>query len=434
MTVFTYATTCKYHTYICFAPLVIGYDGHTSDNSLCIDSPVYHQSYSFLSSEIGAPAIMQGPHGYETINIIGFSLHAEYYVPEPAHTRPKCTRRRIVCCFVPCIPIMLVLLAITVVTPILSTYNESDSSHGIFEVSSENYPNYFFNNYCYNISTGAPLIRLGTVYSFWYSRISITQIPNERIYTNVDVKFYAVPSENVVERIEHFYCESDIYELRLEQLYLLKDSNMTFNICVMSQSSNSPGWVNLTVYDDLVNFSTRNEKGSVFSWQYKIHVKAKGTNCSKCVFTAPHNSLYYAISGAGYQTHCAKEIHARVDVDRKYINSTDWADTSYSKSVCTSDGETGKECTVPIEKDTSSWVFSARNYDMLALVTSEPDDQQKVGHLQIQPTFRSTVYSVPTVAGVILLAPIFAICAVVSCCVYKRKGKREIDDSNIKAV
>ena len=401
MTVFTYATTCKYHTYICFAPLVIGYDGHTSDNSLCIDSPVYHQSYSFLSSEIGAPAIMQGPHGYETINIIGFSLHAEYYVPEPAHTQPKCTRRRIVCCFVLCIPIMLVLLAITVVTPILSTYNESDSSHGIFEVSSENYPNYFFNNYCYNISTGAPLIRLGTVYSFWYSRISITQIPNERIYTNVDVKFYAVPSENVVERIEHFYCESDIYELRLEQLYLLKDSHMTFNICVMSQSSNSPGWVNLTIYDDLVNFSTRNEKGSVFFWQYKIHVKANGTNCSKCVFTAPHNSLYYTISGAGYQTHYAKETHARVDVGRKYINSTDWADTSDSKSVCTSDGETGKECTVPIEKDTSSWLFSARNYDMLALVTSEPNDQ-KVGHLQIQPTFRSTVYSVPTVAGVIL--------------------------------
>ena len=330
--------------------------------------------------------------------------------------RLKCTKRRITHCIVGCIPFALVLLSIAVSIATLSTYNKTDERE--FEVSS-------LHQHCNgDVDTGVPLIRLGRVNNFWYKDILIVQDVDSKVYKDVAVDIFVVPSDFVVERTREFSCSLS-YEkgvlLELDQLYLLQGSILSFNICVKSIIQDSPGFVNLNFYDDNIDFYS-----DMFFHQQQFCVAANQVNCSNYNFTATRDSLYYTKS---CDSDCNSTSNSyltfyKIDAELKYISYTHWANTSYSTSVCQLDVLT-KECLITTDMG-KKWFFSAKTYDVFANVTSGSTKLGPVGHLKVQPSFRSTVYAVPTVIGGILLAIVY-ICCGVGCCVHGIKGQRRED-------
>lgn len=311
------------------------------------------------------------------------------------------------------------ILAIVVSTAALSAHKKTDETVTKFEVSSRNQQ-----QHCSNEDIGVPLIQLGSINSFWYKKILITQDDTYNNYVDVTVQLYAIPSELVTEHIKHFSCNhSDLKGavLDLDQLYLLQGSVLSFNNCIQSTNKHSPGLINLSIYDNITEYNNDGIGGKPFQ-QYQLHVEPNQTNCSGNSFTAPQDGLYYAVACTSVvcSSTNAAQIYYQIDVEMKYISFADWAGTSFNRSVCTLD----KECSILTDDLNKDWFFSAKTYDIFAYVTSEPKDF--VGLVEIQASFRSTVYIIPTVIGGVLTA-IYCICtcAGVSCFSVRLLRKRQ---------
>ena len=329
-------------------------------------------------------------------------------------SQPLCTTRMAIHCFVPFIPIVLLVLIITVATTLL--HNRDHSGVQEYEVSRQHYP-VFIGNRCYNTSNKAPLIRLGTIYSRWYSEVSITQV-TQKHYIPEDMKIYAVPSEHIVEHKKRFYCEStdEIFELNIDRLYLLRDSVMAFNICIMSNSTEKPGQVNLTIFDNVTKYiNVTMEIGF-----YEINVEAAQTNCSSYTYVAPNDSFYYVYAGIPRaQAHFANISSYEVEVEMKYVNLDDILNVSTSYTVCYHTDRNGDTpCTLELDD-----FFSARNYDIFAVSTS-PSQQYCLGLVRRKLSFQRLWYAVPAIAGIILIILVFLICVGCSYCVYRKKGRK----------
>ena len=222
-------------------------------------------------------------------------------------------------------------------------------------------------------------------------------------------KIFTVPSEKVVEYSQQFHCEKNgDYELYLPGIYLHKDTVMTFNVCIQSMHVDIPGSVNISFYDDYANWTNRNDGGTVFK-SHQFYVNANETKSYNYRFVSTHDSFYYIMFNAPYQSTHAFASFYSVYAEMKHVNSSDWLRTSH-KSVCEA---TPKECSVPLPKD-NAWVFSTKQYDIFGRVTAASED--KIGHLSVRPEFRMTAYAIPTVIGLIVLVPletvfvIFALC------------------------
>lgn len=346
------------------------------------------------------------------------------FVEEEVHPVYKrlqlCTKRRIAYCTVGCIPFALVVLATAVSIASLHTYDKSDERE--FEVSS-------WHRHCNgDVDTGIPLIRLGSVNNFWYKDILIVQDVDSKVYQDVAVEIFVVPSHFVIEQTKQFSCNLSSYDggvlLEMNQLYLLQGSVLSFNICVKSIIQDSPGFVNLNFYDNNSDFVD-----NTFFHQERFFVKANQVNCSCYNFTATHDSLYYATSCDSYCNSTTNSFLTsyRIDAELKYISYTHWASKSYNASVCKLDGLT-QECLITTDMG-KSWFFSGKTYDIFANVTSGATKLGRVGHLKIRSSFRGTVYVVPIVIGGILLA-IIAVCYCccgVSYCIYRAKRQNRQD-------
>lgn len=339
----------------------------------------------------------------------------------PKH-RSICTRRQIKLCLVSSIPTALVVLAVIITTAIFFSHNKSDESVRYFEVSRHH-------QQCVDaIDTGVPLIRLGSVNSFQYKDISITQdYKVDPAYEAVTTQIYAVPSRLVIERTKWFTCnyslESGVF-LNIEQLYLLQGSSISFNIGIKSTNETNPGLINLTIFDNNTDYKHRN--GEIFQ-QHQFHVKANQSNSSEYNFIATRDSLYSVIS-CGLSI-CGPDSNAslisyKFDVKMKYVSYTDWTDTAYNTSVCKLDNSVNK-CSFPVG-NSNDWFFSAESYDILAHVISGPAQSEAVGFLKITASFRSKVlvYNIATVIGGILLAIVYYVFCGVGCCVYRVKRQR----------
>ena len=311
------------------------------------------------------------------------------------------------------------MLAVIVTTAIFSTNNKSDESVRYFEVSRQH-------QHCNgDVDTGVPLIRLGSVNSFWYKGISITQEYNVNpAYASVTTQFYVVPSNLVNEQTKWFTCNYSSHSgvfLNIQQLYLLQGSSISFNIGIKSTDEHSPGLINLTIFDNNTDYEHPGSDGEFFQ-QHQFHVKANQSNSSEYNFNATHDSLYSVrscgLSICGPHSN-ASEISYKFDVEMKYISFTNLNNTSYK---CKPDNA---ECSIPVG-NSNDWFFSAESYDILAYVTSGPTSIETVGLLKTRASFRSTVYAVPAVIGGTLLAMVY-ICCGVGCCVHGIKGQRRED-------
>ena len=334
----------------------------------------------------------------------------------------RCTVRKVAYCFVPCIPIMLAVLAIVVSTGSFAGQDQSAHSLRQFEVSS-NYP-----NHCPK-SNATALTRLGKVNSFWYRDVVIYQDvgENERNdYTWEKLTFYAIPSERVEVETDKFSCTlTGSSVLNIFPLYLLEGSNMSFHICIKAKSTDINGTVNLTIFDDIVNYYLYrfNHYNASRVEQYLLTVDANETNCSDHTFTAQRDSFYYVL--AGNQPNPSAVIMTCIyDVDMRYLNSSN---LSGMQALCVSTKDERKECKIPIGSG-SRWLSSPQDYDIIASVSPSPKSS-KSGKLKIRSVFRSAVYLIPAVFGVVLFGPVFLVCTCASCILYRRKGiKNEIVD------
>ena len=325
-------------------------------------------------------------------------------------SKPFCSGRKAIHCLVPLIPILLFVLAIAVATPSLLTCDESSTRE--FEVSS--WKNSFPNENCDDPSKTAPLIRLGTINSRWYE-ILLTQVLKTYYYIPQGFMIYAVPSDYVTRYTDtkKFFCSGKPDFVDVDQLYLLQGSIMTFNVCVCSNNTVRPGWVNFSIYDDVESYYNTSTVNTIDFHQ--IRVNASQTHCPMYTYTAPHDGFYYVMSGNSKQTMYANVVSFSAEVDMKYVNLTDLWNGSYSTGECFQTDE--EPCSVAIHSD---WF---RNYDIFVSVTSPPHKYQ-LGLVRWQLSFRTLWYSGPAVAGGIVAVPIFLIAVGVSCCVYRRKPRR----------
>ena len=328
-------------------------------------------------------------------------------------------KRKAKYCLLPLIPILLFVLAIAVTTPSLEVRDQPKSSKRQYEVSSQHTPVYIGNG-CYNTSNVAPLIRLGTIYGRWYDEVVITQVKQDA-YIPEDMNIYAVPSQGVSTYKKKFFCRSTdkfatYHVLNLNRLYLLRGSNMTFNLCINSTSTQEPGWVDLSIYSNITEY-LHTTMGAGF---HQFHVDANQTNCSSYTYVAPSDGFYYAGSGLPHkQTKFAMLVSFRVDIEMLYINHSDFlhGSTSYGPSVCNPIDESEIKCSVKFSDD---WFFSAKHYDIFALGTASSE----AGHLALvkwKSSFRKQWYTVPVIAGAILGFLVFLICVGCSYCAYRRK-------------
>ena len=198
---------------------------------------------------------------------------------------------------------------------------------------------------------------------------------------------------------------------------------MTFNVCIEPIKPSLPGWVNLSIYDDYKSYrKTVIENSTGFD---RIYVDANHTNCSTYTYTVPNDSFYYASAGARGDNYQAKVFFFSVDIKIKYINLTGLLNgsISYRSGVCNRTGiSNSKPCSVAISDD---WFSSAKNYDIFVSVTSQLDDPYyNLGLVKWQLSFQRLVYAVPAIAGAIVIIPIFLVTVGVSCCVYRKKGRK----------
>ena len=330
-------------------------------------------------------------------------------------SKPFCSRRKAIHCFVPLIPILMFALAITVAIPSFLTRDQSKSSMQEYEIASTKYPfpdPYPSNCYNTNISNVAPLIRLGTLYSRWYGEVVINQPPNNGHYVPLDFRVYTVPSEHVIEKKKRIYCSGTFSLLNINQLYLLNGSVMKINVCINSTSNTLPGWVDLFIYDHFESYhSTRNPIG-----HHRIYVGANQSKCSSYNYTAQNDSLYYASAGNLDETCRASVTSFSVDIEIKYINVTELLNgsTSYRFGVCNKT----KSCSVAISDE---WFFSASNHDIFVFVTSS-SKLSELGLVGWQLSFQTLWYAVPAIGGAIIILPIFLITVGCSYCVYRKRG------------
>ena len=180
---------------------------------------------------------------------------------------------------------------------------------------------------------------------------------------------------------------------------------MTFNVCVKSVSAQEPGWVNLSIYNNITQYLDT----TIGIELHQFHVDANQTNCSTYTYVVPIDDFYYASSGVpDVQTHFAKIVSFRIDVEILYINRSNFlhGSTSYSVGVCNPIDESEIECSVEISHDR---LFSARNYDILASsTTSSKEDQLALVRWKL--SFQKQWYTVPVIAGAILAFLVFLIC------------------------
>ena len=326
----------------------------------------------------------------------------------------RCTIRLVACCLVPCIPIVLAVLAIVASTGSFTGQDHSAHSLRQFEVSS-NYPKH------YPQSNTTAITRLGRVNSFWYHDVVINQDEGEKkslyYYTWENITFYAIPSEHAVEA-DKFSCTCAISYgvLDIFQLYFLEGSTVTFNICIQAQFPDMDGAVNLTIFDDIVYYYLYSGKHNApFVEQYLLTVNVNETNCSDHTFTAQRDSFYYVLAD-NQRNPSAVITLCSYDVDMRYLNTSK---LSGMQALCVSTKDEHKECKVPIGSG-SRWLSSPQDYDIIASVSPSPNSL-KSGKLKIRSVFRSTVYLVPAVVGVVLFGPVFLVCACASCFLYRRK-------------
>ena len=320
----------------------------------------------------------------------------------------RCTRRIAAYCGIACIPIVLAILAIGASTGYLSGQNRSTHSQHHFEDSSNN------QTHCPKYSA---LIRLGTVNSFWYSGVKIYQEDTQN--TRVYVSFYAIPSKSVKVRKEQYSCKSNYIILLIYPVYLLKGSNLKFNICIQSTSKDLRGNINVTIFNNFTYFIKFQQHcgNSSYIKQHRIYVDANQSNCSNYSFTATHDSYYYVQSGAC--SYHASMTYYRVDYNVNFLSPSDLSGTPAS---CNSTKDMHSNCYVPIGNG-NHWL-SSQDYEIIASIAPSPDPSLHIGNLRIRSVFRDAVYLIPAIAGGIFFIPMFIVCAAASCFVYRRGGRK----------
>ena len=284
-------------------------------------------------------------------------------------------------------------------------------------------------NFLYRDSGVMP-IRVGTVNSFWYDSVSISQIINQNDhYYAQTVTYFVLPSEHLPVRRVKYSCpdEADSKQphygdkIVFDQLYLLKYSTLNFTtICINSTSEEYRGVLNLTICDNKKDYIIYNHDfGTHCLQQYRLYVDANTSNCTGFYFfTAPHDGFYY-ITTVGPNDKNATVTSYKVDVDLRYLNSSNWANKN---SACSSTGiPQPNSCRIPIGK--KGW-FPPKNYDIVATITASGD----LGKLTIDgAATRSQVYIIPAVAAiaVIVVGLMCVVCAGVSVCAAGRIGKEK---------
>lgn len=348
------------------------------------------------------------------------------------------------CCLALCLPIILFVVAVTVSTAPLSTFDQSQSDVNDFETSSVVFEVYQFSGNCYVNKTTEdpppPLIHLGTVNSQWYDGVKITHKIPAHVYNFTNMTIYFVPSESVGEHLRLFSCsdETESYEdddgvvLLLDGVYLFSGANMTFNnICITSKNvEKSAGSVNLTIYDSKVTFDTRGMKSDViFVARETFYVNASNeTQCYTYYYITPHDGYYYVALGANFQLINAYVVYYELDVEMKFVNASDWTSTAQS-STC-NHTDSNNECLINIQ-DASNGIDvvfkTPKDYDIFARVTT-PQQPQKdiiIGYVSIQPNFRKAIYAVPSITGLVLFVPFQSVCVIFTVCYCRRKRRSQ---------
>ena len=324
----------------------------------------------------------------------------------------RCPRRIAAYCGISCIPIFLAILAIGASTGYISGQNRSTHSQHHFEDLSNN------QTHCPKYSA---LIRLGTVNSFWYSGVKIYQEDTHSVLNTWEyVSFYAVPSKSVKVRKEQYSCKSNKSGSvwLIFPVYLLKGSNLKFNICIQSTAQNRRGNINVTIFNNFTYYMKffKNCNSNYIIKQHRIYVDANQSNCSNYSFTATHDSYYYVESGSC--PYHALMTYYRVDYNVNFLSPSDLSGTPAS---CNSTKDTHSNCYVPIGNG-NHWL-SSQDYEIIASIAPSPDLSHS-GNLRIRSVFRDAVYLIPAIAGGIFFIPMFIVCAAASCFVYRRGGRK----------
>ena len=266
-------------------------------------------------------------------------------------------------------------------------------------------------------SHGAPAaILVGRVSSFWYDSVSISQVKDNADYQYYlqNVKFFVMPSHQLhVYSMQHSCNRTDSSPfLRFDQLYLLKESTLNFTICVRSKSNISRGVMIFIICDS--NPSYNNKFKNCLEYHF-LYAEPNTMNCSSVLFTAPNNGFYYMTTNDLRYNNATLEFF-QVDIDLRYLNSSDW----HRESACSSNGvnsESADPCRISIERN---HLFQAEEYAIVATVTGKGT----YGKLEIKEHGRSLTYVIPAVAAaaLILLGVFVVVCVGVHSCVVKRMG------------
>ena len=334
------------------------------------------------------------------------------------------------CLLILCLPILLFALVVVVSTPPLSSYDESQSNLNHFETSADVFLLEYMSGWCSfkdNITLAPPLIHLGSVNTQWYDGVLITQNRPSNPYTFTNMSIYLVPAERVVKHSTLFYCEERAFDidLLLHGVYLFNDVTMTFNICIESRNLMDTGWTNLSIYDDVVNYSNRNNGGKYLE-QVQFLVNASETKCYVYSFTTPHDSYYYIALGANYEL--SKNVtvtYYEMDVEMEYVNASDWGGVA-QMSTCKYTPSVSK-CHISLHNADIRSVFGGKNYEIFGQVTTPTSEYVDiVGYVSVQPTFRKMVYILPTVAGLILFVPFEIVCIISTVVCYCRRKEQRL--------
>ena len=256
-------------------------------------------------------------------------------------------------------------------------------------------------------------IRVGKFNSFWYESVTATQLAGGLYYT-LTANVYLIPEKKLPIRTQKYTCpcnQSNCEYLYLRYFYLLEGSSVDFSLIFNSTSTTNPGFVNLTICDNYVNFNEAD-----CSLQYPISVRPHATGKAfKTRFTAPKDSYYFVTTYNQFSMNAL--IHSyQVDVEMKYLNESDLGTNVAAHFSRTESQGISKQIF------DNNGLASATNYVIVAAF----DYSEAFGKMRVTKHHRNLVYVVPAIAAAsfMLLGVIFVACICVCYCIVKRIIRR----------
>ena len=165
-------------------------------------------------------------------------------------------------------------------------------------------------------------VRLTTTNTFKYYSLLVQQNTSATgtTYHTLGICYYVIKSDQITVRSQMYSYSSSGAEYFGRGWYCLKESSLSFNIC-LSAKNNDSGSSNLVLFNRYSEYDKYIYHPPATYWMhYPLHVNGSETNCTYYNITVPQDMFVYYVIDRPTNA----DLNFSITIERRFLNATDW--------------------------------------------------------------------------------------------------------------